>query len=228
MLEPRARKGSEDHSAFQRRQGDANESKAMVVTASEQARKACRRLVVLFAAVTLLGILALSGEAQAHDHEIPRTVLKKGTTGSQAGTRVIESSWAYPEEDGVCASETAIYTYRYPEVDRVAPGRELRVRVFKVQRPDAFEIDAYPRVDEAGRPAGQRLRLRSHLEPVVRDGRTVAWDVAFSLARPDRHYYLIGGGRWQDRQGCGLDQYAYWSFHVKTGAGSTSAGLTGV
>jgi hypothetical protein len=52
---------------------------------------------------------------------------------------------------------------------------------------------------------------------VVEDGRTVVWDAVFSVNRPDRHYYLVTEGYWQDRQGCGSDQFAFWSFHVKTG-----------
>jgi len=60
--------------------------------------------------------------------------------------------------------------------------------------------------------------LTNALERVVRDGKTVAWDAVFSVNRPSRHYYLISEGHWQDREGCGGDQYAYWSFHVKTRA----------
>lgn len=44
----------------------------------------------------------------------------------------------------------------------------------------------------------------------------MAWDAAFSVDGPGRDYYLIGSGRWQDREGCGNPQYAYWSYHVKT------------
>ena len=194
------------------------EMQAMARPASGEERKWWARAVVLLVAVTLSGVLAASGQARAHDHVVPETVLKKGDRGLQAGTGVIESSWVYPAGGGVCTSETAFYTFRYPDVDRVAPGSALRVRVFKAQRPDSFEIGAYPKVDEKGQPEGRGRRLGSTLKPVVRDGKTVAWDAVFTVERPDRDYYLIGSGRWKDRQGCGMEQYAYWGFHVETGA----------
>lgn len=53
---------------------------------------------------------------------------------------------------------------------------------------------------------------------MVENGRTVAWDAVFSVKNPGRDYYLISEGHWQDREGCWDDQYASWSFHVKTRA----------
>ncbi len=91
------------------------------------------------------------------------------------------------------------------------------VRIFKSQRPDYFEITAYPALDEEGTPSGEGRLLNRSLERVVRDGKTVAWDAYFEVNRPDRDYYLVGEGHWKDREGCaGVDQYASWSFHVKT------------
>ncbi len=63
--------------------------------------------------------------------------------------------------------------------------------------------------------------LKRSLERVVKDGKTVAWDAVFFVNRPGRDYYLISEGHWQDREGCGADQYAYWSFHVKTRSSSS-------
>ncbi len=94
------------------------------------------------------------------------------------------------------------------------------MRIFKSQRPDSFEIAAYRTVDENGQPSGQGRLLNRSLERVVRDGKTVAWDAVFFVNRPGRDYYLISEEHWQDREGCGADQYAYWSFHVKTGNSS--------
>jgi hypothetical protein len=45
---------------------------------------------------------------------------------------------------------------------------------------------------------------------------TVAWDAVFDLKRPDRHYYLVARGHWQDAEGSGEQQYAHWAFHAKT------------
>lgn len=63
-------------------------------------------------------------------------------------------------------------------------------------------------------PAGRGREIRRTLEPVVRDGRTVAWDARFGLNRPGRQHYLIAEGHWK---GCdGMDDFALWSFHAKT------------
>jgi hypothetical protein len=58
------------------------------------ARSGSRLMVALPAAVTLglFGALLLaSGTAQAHDHRIPQTVLKKGAKELQAGIPVGET-----------------------------------------------------------------------------------------------------------------------------------------
>lgn len=176
------------------------------------------RMAVLLAAMTvgLFWVLLAQGPAQAHDHRIPSTVLKKGAKELQAGTLVKESSWNRPSGDGLCENRSVIYRTRFPETDKVAAGAKLRVRVFKAQRPDSFEIAAYRTVDENGDPSGEARLLRRSLERVVRDGKTVAWDAVFSASRPARDYYLVSEGHWKDREGCGGDQYAFWSFHVKT------------
>ena len=173
-------------------------------------------------ALGLLGVLLLAqAPAQAHDHQMPDTVLKKGAKELQAGTRIFESSWDRRLGDNECENESVIYRTRFPEADTVAAGSKLRVRVSKVQRPDSFGIAAYRAVDEEGEPSGEARLLKRSLERVVVDGKTVGWDAVFSVKNPGRDYYLISEGRWQDREGCGSDQFAFWSFHVKT-RGATS------
>ncbi len=182
-----------------------------------------RRTFVLLAAmaVALVGIVLIAQKpVSAHDHQIPNTVLMKGAKELQEGTKVVESSWDWPSGNNECVNLNRRYSTRFPETDSVGAGTKLRVRVFKSQRPDSFEIAAYRTVDENGAPSGQGRLLNSSLERVIRDGNTVAWDGVFSVNRPDRDYYLIAEGHWQDREGCGADQYAYWSFHVKTGSSS--------
>jgi hypothetical protein len=170
-------------------------------------------------AVGLFGVLLLaSGPAQAHDHQIPDTVLKKGAKELQAGTLVKESSWDQLTGDDECLNLSTIYRTRFPETDRVAAGSKLRVRVSKAQRPDSFQVAAYRTVDEEGEPSGEGRLLKRSLEPVTVDGRTVAWDAVFSVNRPGRDYYLISEGRWQDSEGCQNEQFASWSFHVRTRA----------
>ena len=168
-------------------------------------------------ALGLLGVLLLaSGQAYAHDHQVPDTVLKKGTKELQAGTRVFESSWNANAGGNGCVNESVIYRTRFPDTDTVAAGAKLRVRVSKAQKPDSFEVAAYRALDEEGEPSGEARPLKRTLERVVVDGKTVGWDAVFSVKNPGRDYYLVSEGHWQDREGCGGDQFAFWSFHVKT------------
>ena len=189
----------------------------MRTTASESASGRLWTGMLLAVLVALVAIPSIQASAGAHDHQIPQTFLKKGAKDLQAGTRVTESNWVRPTNDGLCANKNAVYRWRFPETSRVAAGSKLKVRIFKSQRPDYFEITAYPAVDEEGTPSGEGRLLNRDLERVVREGKTVAWDASFKVNRPDRDYYLVGEGHWKDQEGCGgVDQYASWSFHVKT------------
>ena len=185
-----------------------------------QVRNWPRLVGVMLVAMSLglLGALLAQAPVQAHDHQIPRTALKKGAKELQAGILVKESSWDQLTGDDECLNLSTIYRTRFPEADRVAAGAKLRVRVSKAQRPDSFEIAAYRAVDEEGEPSGQGRLLKRSLKPVTVDGQTVAWDAVFSVDRPGRDYYLVSEGRWQDSEGCQNEQFASWSFHVETRA----------
>lgn len=191
-------------------------------TAAYSRARSCSMLMGILLATTTLGlfgvVLLAPGPAQAHDHRIPESVLKKGNKSLQAGILVNESSWDQQTSDNECLNVNTIYRTRFPKTDSVATGAKLRVRVSKSQRPDLFRVAAYRTVDKNGDPSGEARMLKRTLERVVVDGKTVAWDVVFSVNRPQRDYYLVTGGFWQDREGCGRDQFAYWSFHVKTRA----------
>jgi len=176
-------------------------------------------VAVTMAALAGVGLLG-QRQASAHDHLIPKTTLMKRTTELQTGLKVVDSSWIQPAGNGEFVTQTASYTWRFPEVDRVAASSKLRIRIFKSQKPDTFSITAYPRIDQEGVPSGQRRLLQSSLRRVVQDGQTVAWDVIFYVNRPERDYYLVSEGHWKDGQGSDSDQWAYWSFHVKTKSSS--------
>jgi hypothetical protein len=147
----------------------------------------------------------------------PNTVLKKGAQDLQTGLKVGESLWHYSLGGGRCGGRHTLSLFRFPGVDRVAAGTELRVRIFKEHRPDSFTVNAHRRVAEDDFPLGEPQGLPRTLKPVVRRGETVAWDARFRVSEPSRDYYLVTEGHWRDREGCGGDQYAFWSFHVKTG-----------
>jgi hypothetical protein len=181
------------------------------------------RLIVLLAATAMaLAGVVLVGQrsASAHDHLIPRVVLVKEDKELQVGRKVKESSWTYLDGEGGLNTDTAYYHWSFPEVDRVAAGSEMRLRIFMDRQPEVFVLAAYPKVTERGRPSGEKRPVSVSFEPVVRDGLTVAWDAVFNVKRPDRHYYLVGRGHWQDAEGSGEQQYASWAFHAKTRSAS--------
>ena len=168
------------------------------------------------AALALFAATAWAPPAGAHDHRIPEAVLKKGVRDLQGGLLVAESFWSRSAGEDGCEGAYTQYVFRYPRVDRVAEGSELRVRIFKAQRPDSFAVNAHRKVEDDGFPVGEPQTLRRTLEPVVRGGERVAWDARFRVGRTSRDYYLVAEGHWRDREGCGDDQYAFWGFHVKT------------
>ena len=148
----------------------------------------------------------------------------KGTNQLQVGY-LRAYCWVYPPDPNgdilrMCGDQTP----NWPEVDRVAAGSKLRVRVFKTQKPEAesFKIVAFPRVDRWGYETGTSRELPVSLKPVVEDGKTVAWDAVFYVNRADRHYYLYAGGQWQDAVvgNAQPPQDAWWNFHVKTRSAS--------
>lgn len=177
-----------------------------------------RRMFALFAAtaVALLGlVLAIQRPADAHDHGIPKTVLMKGKKELQTGLKVGWSDWFSRTGAGECVHAHADYALRFPRVDTVAAGSKLKVRVHKRQKPRSFALG---KVDAEGNPRGE---VGVRLKPVVRNERTVAWDAVFRVQRPDTRYRLIGEGYWKDREGCGGDQHAFWSYQVKTGSATS-------
>jgi hypothetical protein len=199
--------------------GPEGEEKEMRTTTTTGRLGLGKRLFVLLAAMVVGGvILAVQGPAVAHDHRIPRTALMEGDQELQTGLKVAYSSWTDIMR-GETVTVTARYEWRFPDKDRVPAGAELRTRIFKSERPDTFSVTTYPKaVRKNGEqvPSGEGRQLMVSLEPVVGDGRTVAWDAVFQVDRPDRHYYLITEGHWRDVQGAGADQHAFWSFHAKT------------
>jgi hypothetical protein len=175
---------------------------------------------VLFASIVLgsAGVFFAAGTAGAHDHHPPKTVLMKEGRELQAGSLTDEYQWSYPSPNGkACWTDEATIPFAFPRgLPTVAVGSRLKVRVHKSQRPRSFTIAEIDRDGQTRGEVGTRLR------PVVRDQRTVAWDAVFTVDRPNTLYRLLGEGHWQDRD-CTVadpidpDQFARWSFRVKTG-----------
>ena len=186
-----------------------------------------RRTFVLLAAiaVSVVGIFFLlaQGAASAHDHQPPKTVLIKGAKELQSGRLVEEYIWSYPSRNGnSCITDEAALPFGFPqEVPTVAAGSTLKIRIYNSEPPRPFALQE---VDRKGVPRGEGKDsyVEVLLKPVVRDAKTVAWDAVFSVERPKSVYRLVAEGHWQDRDGCfgTPEQFAHWSFRVKTGSAS--------
>lgn len=174
-----------------------------------------RALILLTAMVVALAVCG--GVAYPNDHQPPeKPFLYKGEQKLQKG-RPQASCWiSPPKPNGTYFGECLDYATSYPDVDRVVAGSRLRIRVLKSQKPKTFRVAAWRRLDKNGIPVGRGRRLASSLTPVVRDGKTVAWDVFFRAKRPGRHYYVSASGVWDDAEIENEEQDASWNFHVKT------------
>jgi hypothetical protein len=178
-----------------------------------------RRAILLLAmmAVALVGIVAVQASAQegSRDRQPPDAALMQGSQILQTG-RQGSFCWSYSEGE-VWGAVCADYVPSFPAAARVEAGSQLYISLRKPQRPDKFRIYAYRDVDQDGFPIGDAQRLSTSLERVVRDGRTVGWDVLFSVNRPDRHYYLEAYGEWDYMRGSKASfGQSSWYFHVKT------------
>ncbi|MDP8957087.1 MAG: hypothetical protein M3N24_09045 [Actinomycetota bacterium] len=95
------------------------------------------------------------------------------------------------------------------------PRTEIRIRIFKRQRPRDVRIEAWKRVDRHGMVVGDVEELPYKRRKVrLSDG--AAWDFTFTALDARRHYYVSVTGVWRDEEGSGELQDASWGFHVRT------------
>lgn len=189
-------------------------------TARMDGRRSRKLAVVLFAVIALgtVGVFLYSQPAVAHDHEPPKTVLMKGSKELQAGRLTDEYRWSYTSPSGkACWTDEATIPFAFPRgLPTVAAGSTLKVRVYKRHEPRPMLIQE---IDLEGQPRGE---VAAKMRPVVRDGKTVAWNAVFTVDRPNTLYRLMAEGHWQDRD-CSVepidpDQFARWTFRLKTGS----------
>ncbi len=85
----------------------------------------------------------------------------KGKVEFQGGRKVVELCWTY-RVGGEYVSQHDLYSWGFPEVDRVAAGSKLRVRIHRAKKSRPFYT---AKVNESGTvQRGVRVRL----EPCVR------------------------------------------------------------
>jgi hypothetical protein len=166
--------------------------------AGERLLVARRMFFVLVAMVGSVGVflVGVQGQAQALAPHPPDAILKQDNRTLQHGS-LMSYFWINRVVD---------VAPQHPSAVLVEPGTQLYIRLSENRRPEQFSLTAR-------RPT---RRIDTTLRPVVRDGKTVAWDAYFRLERPDRHYHLRASGAWEGRGGRSGD--VDWLFHVKTGS----------
>jgi len=171
--------------------------------------------LALLIAFVLLATSEVS--AASSDRNPPRATLMKYKTSLQP-SYVGGGQWYYP--DGGYVIFDSFGVFYFPKADEVAQGRRLHVRFDKPERPNFFEVNAFPKANyDKGfggyRTAGNKRELKSYLKPVKRDGQTVAWEVFFRVGQSDRHYYLKTAVGWEKKRGTAYGRLVYTS-HVRT------------
>jgi hypothetical protein len=174
-------------------------------------------LVVMVAAMALASMAIVAAEARAGSFSdgFPRQVLMKGATVLQHG-RFYYGSWHWYEA-GEWNRVDADGLGGFPRADAVRAGSRLHIRTNKPERPAAFRIRAYRRVDQFSNPIGTGRLLNTTFRHIERDGKTVGWDVFFRVNGSNRHYYLETYGRWERVPGTHISYgNSHENFHVKT------------
>jgi hypothetical protein len=81
-------------------------------------RRRVAATLVAAAAAAILAVLAATAWAplaEAHDHRIPETALRKGARDLQGGLLVAESFWSRSTGEDRCEGDYTDYVFRYPE-----------------------------------------------------------------------------------------------------------------
>jgi len=164
--------------------------------------------VCLVASATLLG---LSGAVLADDHKPPRTLLKSG--GDKQRGLLISYCWTEADNGGfitTCA-DGIIGFRRALKTD----SRAVRIRFKKSQAPQDLSIRRWRKIDENDQPVGNGKPVDYTLKAHMSGNEIIAYDALFKLPSKPGHFYLAAFGVWQDTEGSGDDQDAYWTYHVK-------------
>ena len=98
------------------------------------------------------------------------------------------SAWCWPGSNGGmgCGQKEPL---PWPRADVLGAGSRLRVRIGWRREPRRIHVDSYRSVRDNGQPRDRGKDLFFRKEPVIRDGRTVAWDIVFRV-HAIRHHYL--------------------------------------
>jgi hypothetical protein len=166
------------------------------------------------AVVAGLVVLALSTGAAAHDHEPPKARLKTGDV-IQRG-RLGSYCWVSPDGNGKFTQLCVDSIPDWPDARPASPDARVRVRFLSRHRPDRIDISWYESIDRYGVPRGEAKEIEPRIVPVRNDrDRIFAYDARFRTRETRGHMYIYAFGIWEDQNGLGGPQDAYWSFHLR-------------
>ncbi len=168
-----------------------------------------RRLIVcLLSGVLLLGF---PGAGSADDHAVPMALLR--VHGFPQRGKVISLDW-FSRKDGRCVEKERREEFKFGPPVRVDIGHYPgRLRLLTSHRP-RLKILSWLLLDGDKKPLGVPEEIPFELEPLARDGRTLAWDAVFRMLVLE-HRYIAVFARWPDREGCDEMQRATWTYHIK-------------
>jgi hypothetical protein len=148
--------------------------------------------------------------AVAHDHRVPRTMLRFEGRALQPGSQGT-STWVTHADERYYVVQHSDSSWEFPEPVSVIAGRTAAIRLRKAARPLVARLDAW--VSEGSdRYLVGPTEIRFDL---VRAG-SRAWDIRFDTGLACRHSYLTLDAAWMDEQGTGQRQDATWLFHYVT------------
>lgn len=171
----------------------------------------------------VLGIAPTKADAAASSARVlphpPEAVLMKAGKELQKG-RLGSYCWPQSKVSVVC-SDTASEFNDPRTTAHVGAPSTLHIRIHLAARPEGVKLRWGHRVKQRGGIViiDNKSRPRAtYLRRVQKDGETVAWDVFFSVKRPDKHYYMNFGAFLEGNDNAGD---AHWSFHMKTRRGAS-------
>lgn len=173
-------------------------------------------------ATTALGLLvAMLGVAvpvSAHDHRIPKSVLRV-SHDKQPGLPV-HSTWLKRVDEEYCDLSDRFAFPIFPAAVRAPVGEMASIELKKAAPPREFSLQAWLEVDAQGHPEGDPIPVAAILSPTPGAGQTRSWQLHFFPPPDTPHLYLLAEANWADEEGCSPQpdlgsQYSAWTFHVR-------------
>lgn len=160
----------------------------------------------------VLGVLATTGIAFAHDHVVPEPTLHAAGQSQDAG--FVEVQWIWATGPNTCVQLNAIGTGQFPDPPIVAPSgtKTAYIDLDTATAPVHVELHSWRKRDRNGSPAGETTDYAVTLSK--RKG-TVR---AYFTPQKRGPAYLQLFAVWPDQENCGGEQWGIWRFSLEISA----------